>query len=690
MTKRTSLWIQIGIALAALAGSVYVACSPANSLMRWYNIDDAFYYYKVAQNVLTGHGFTFDQINLSNGFHPLWMVVCLGVFWLSWYNLLLPLRVLAVVSGLFNAASAVLMFQLLKRVVRPVFAVLGALLWALGPSIFGTTTVHGMETAVSVFFILLLLNLGWNYLEKKSIGDEKPVQLLWIGLVGALTMLARLDNVFLVGFVGIFLVFGVTRISRLLQRDLLLITVATALSFLTVPYFYQDGINAFSIYPLLALGLLVKPLGFYLAGLYSNLQRPGKWTSYAKLALQIGATLLLYAGLGYVLRQGHLVRFFSWRVMLSDCALTGLLIFASRLFFKLPEDTEPAPSFPQFLSGLLKGWKRLAADLLAYGSPILLLIGGYMIFNKLVFGTFTPVSGQIKHWWSTLANTVYVGKSSLVTVLGLSPNGNSGPWSLVTSYIDEASTWFCGLLKINDRLSGMLIFILFTVILLAAVVWVIKAAGVLKGKTFSILLSVLLFACIFQVAYYTGTGYAASRNWYWVAEMILLVLLGTLLLDCGFTLLERKKVSPIFAFVTGGLLIAGVLFLHGGYVYRLAPYRVPQGHQVDYIEDILELETLVPEGSIIGMTGGGTTAYFLPNRTVVNMDGLINSADYFAAMKAGTATEFLDALPLDYVYGTPYMLLESDPYVDILRGRLVEIKNIPGPEKFTLYRYIQE
>ncbi len=35
--------------------------------------DDAYYYFEVAKNIAAGHGSTFDQINHTNGYHPLWM-----------------------------------------------------------------------------------------------------------------------------------------------------------------------------------------------------------------------------------------------------------------------------------------------------------------------------------------------------------------------------------------------------------------------------------------------------------------------------------------------------------------------------------------------------------------------------------------------------------------------------------------
>ena len=56
-------------------------------------------------------------------------------------------------------------------------------------------------------------------------------------------------------------------------------------------------------------------------------------------------------------------------------------------------------------------------------------------------------------------------------------------------------------------------------------------------------------------------------------------------------------------------------------------------------------------------------------------------------MKNGTATQFLDELPLSYVYGKPYMLLESDPYGQIFKDRLKEIGFIRGYENFTLFEY---
>ena len=42
--------------------------------------DDAYYYFGIARNVADGHGSTFDGINSTNGYHPLWLALCVPVF----------------------------------------------------------------------------------------------------------------------------------------------------------------------------------------------------------------------------------------------------------------------------------------------------------------------------------------------------------------------------------------------------------------------------------------------------------------------------------------------------------------------------------------------------------------------------------------------------------------------------------
>ncbi len=87
---------------------------------------------------------------------------------------------------------------------------------------------------------------------------------------------------------------------------------------------------------------------------------------------------------------------------------------------------------------------------------------------------------------------------------------------------------------------------------------------------------------------------------------------------------------------------------------------------------------------MIGMPGGGTTAYFIHDRTIINLDGLINSYNYFQHLKNGQGREYLDQLGLDFVFGNPGMIENAAPYYSLLRDRLEAKTDIL---EFRLYQY---
>jgi hypothetical protein len=73
------------------------------------------------------------------------------------------------------------------------------------------------------------------------------------------------------------------------------------------------------------------------------------------------------------------------------------------------------------------------------------------------------------------------------------------------------------------------------------------------------------------------------------------------------------------------------------------------------------LEENTPPGAVIGMTGGGNVGYFIKDRTIVNMDGLINSYEYFHALQNGQAPVYLREHGMTIVFANP-RLLGLPPY----------------------------
>jgi hypothetical protein len=85
-------WFEIILIVLVMSISLYAALSDGQNLSwKWFTRDDAYYYFKVAQNISEGKGSTFDGINPTNGYHPLW-IEYKPIFALTRFDLILPLR----------------------------------------------------------------------------------------------------------------------------------------------------------------------------------------------------------------------------------------------------------------------------------------------------------------------------------------------------------------------------------------------------------------------------------------------------------------------------------------------------------------------------------------------------------------------------------------------------------------------
>src|SRR5574340_95737 len=77
-------WFEAVLTIVFLSATLFAAFSDAYNLPNtWFICDDAYYYYKVAQNISEGRGSTFDGIHPTNGYHPLWLAICIPIFALA-------------------------------------------------------------------------------------------------------------------------------------------------------------------------------------------------------------------------------------------------------------------------------------------------------------------------------------------------------------------------------------------------------------------------------------------------------------------------------------------------------------------------------------------------------------------------------------------------------------------------------
>lgn len=301
-----------------------------------------------------------------------------------------------------------------------------------------------------------------------------------------------------------------------------------------------------------------------------------------------------------------------------------------------------------------------------------------MTWNQIGFGTLTPVSGQIKRWWGTLPNSPYgFPPKRLSNYLGqfVTDDESIGPWAILTGPFYRTAE---GLITLTGQepttgarrvaLAGLGIL---SVGLISWLVWKNRAWAWQTVRGLGLL--PLLGGCLMQIAYYKIGGSVAERTWYWLAEMLVVVLAGGMALEM---LWQTLKKNSRFTNHVSRLAVALVFILTVALLY---PHllRIPRMFSAEtrdteafYLRRANWLEANTEPGALIGLTGSGSTGYFVEGRTIVNLDGLISSVTYFNAMKAGTADEYLAGIGLDYVFGNAYIVQESDPYGGIFEGQL--------------------
>ena len=707
-----------------LVAHLYAALVPPNSLMEWFRSDDAFYYFKTAQNITEGRGITFDGFGLASGFHPLWMALMVPVFALARTDLMLPLRIVVMLSALLSAGTGVLLYRTARRALAALPAAFIAIFWVFEPVIHNDVTEMGLESGISAFFIALLVyrvsafhtapagaapaaETGWLPFHSPAARS-----LLLTGLVGALTVLARLDNVFLVLVVGIWLALRPARMRYMLTADVLLVALGVLWSYMTrIGFGAVYAQMAESQLWMLALALVLRVGLYLLFGLY---RRPeGGWLGLGKQLLRAAGVGLLASVLLGGLMQGLLMlgvfQNFSRMLLIYEAGFGLAAVLAVRLLAALL-DAVTTRRVERVAGGGYADDQtafRLLPTLaraVYYFAPIGLVMAAYMGAHMAIFGTPSPVSGQIKRWWGTLPNTIYGRpEDSLAGLLGFFKRG--GPWVLLR----DLAAW-------PARLSEGARLLIYGALALSVA---LSQRARVRHAIDQLALFPLFTGGFLQLISYTGTGYLHMRTWYWVSSLLLSTLLLGVLLDALLHRIEHGGKLRTRAFsrsrrarhargagTTGGagtangpvapaaanplviwsrrlVIIAMVLVVLSGLadMVEQMPPTVRAENWEYYRTGTAELEAATEPGAVIGSTGGGVIAYFIRDRVIVNMDGLMNTTEYFHALQSGHAAEYLDQLGLDYVFATELVVTDSDPYFQ-LNGHLEKISSFGGATLF--------
>ena len=666
--KNKKLLIFLLILVINLLPHIYVSFSKPDTLLNWYLTDDAFYYFKTAQNIAEGAGITFDGIAPTNGFHPLWMIVCVPIFALARFDLFLPMRVLIVVQGILNALSGYLLYRLFADRFFEEIGWVAAAFWMFFPAIHGITTKLGLESGINALSILFLLFSLSRLPEKINDRDLPLKQYLGISLAAVLCLLSRLDNIFIILMVGVWVVFRFSSLRQKLLLDFSLIILAVVISYYSRIQMTDNIFNFLPFFYLLAaFSLVIKSVTFYFLGLYDIDRIKNLKQIVLRSIMAVTISSLLIGFIFYVVHDLlHAFRGFSRSVLIIDWLLSLLIFVPLRIFWFVRCQRFGCEEEDNSLRSNWRAWLTTAS---AYFLPLFTVLATYMTINKAYAGSAMPVSGQIKRWWGTLPNTVY-GRpiSTLQGVIGgfFDSNIESGPFWLITKPVNNIGLWLSRMFQLvkspNMNPHPFILALAWIVLVAIIITLLIGSWQIFARHSDRIGLAALAAGCFIHVISYKTTGYLHAKYWYWISEMILIVLVCGLVL--GSSIKNWYGTRSGHGFVRGFSYLSVFLFFSWFLVsiFRDFPLNGTAVSQYDYLGEKNFIESQTEPGDVIGMTGGGLVGYFVPDRKIVNLDGLINSAEYFEKLRSDQANNYLKDIGVKYIYGEEPVLLDSDPY----------------------------
>ncbi|MEW6715890.1 MAG: glycosyltransferase family 39 protein [Chloroflexota bacterium] len=528
--------VEITIVLLVLISHTFVSLADPNTVLNWYHVDDAFYYFKTAQNISEGRGVTFDGLGPTNGFHPLWLIVCIPVFSLARYDLILPLRLLILIQGLFNIGTGILLYRMSRRILSHETAVFISFFWLLIPQIYATVMVGGLESGINAFFIVFL----WFRLSSLPSTNELMTNLRQVGelgLLAALAILSRLDNAFIAVAVGVWLL-----------------------------YLYWSPVR--------------------------NEEHRSK---------------------------SH----WLWRIKVG----------------------------------------------FVYSLPVIILVGAYLLWNLVYIGHLLPISSEVKQWWGTLRNTPYgvppTSFRGFISEAFVNGDVGTGPWSF----------FFGPFLNIRDLLEkhGLQNLIRLRWLILVSIPLIYFWRKLIFSATRRLALIPLFLACLGQITYYKLSGHVAQREWYWVIELIFIVLVLGLLIEGVKGFIQKiPRLGPVTVRILLSASLIYLAYIHFDFVtHRFSFQGNYEGHF--YLDRANWVKNNTEPDAKIAITGSGNLGYFTPERTIINLDGLISNYDYLQHIQNGMGAEYLTSVGVDYVMGGGW-ILKMSPYKDTLAGHVEEVK----------------
>lgn len=185
------------LTISVIGGAVrlLVLLLPKSFLAAYRLPDDAMYYFTIARNLAAGRGISFDGVDPTNGFHPLWLFVITPIYWLThglWDSVYVILTLQSLLDSAIIFACGYTAYKLLDldEPQRHFAALAASMLYAFNP-ISIIRGINGLETTLaSLLLVVWLLYYTEHWRSKQT-------SYFGLAALSALVFLARTDLVFL-------------------------------------------------------------------------------------------------------------------------------------------------------------------------------------------------------------------------------------------------------------------------------------------------------------------------------------------------------------------------------------------------------------------------------------------------------------------------------------------------------------
>lgn len=330
-------------------------------------------------------------------------------------------------------------------------------------------------------------------------------------------------------------------------------------------------------------------------------------------------------------------------------------------------------------------WTPLLRSTVYLALPVILIFGGYVLFNLAAFGRALPISGDVKSTLHALQAAPLGGRFSPAYL-----------WQATLEALAQIPTilnYYLTTLLIAFSPWTLLARLILVLGLGGLAVWLIRRlrrarpaplAGIPPADRLAILgVAGVVLGHVWLFHFQLGAQYA-FLNWYYAPEYVFITFaLGLLLRGLGQVLGNPQPLHRVLqGWLIGSLAVSGLVF-GGQFTARSNPL---QPLLTPYLAVTWANEHLPPQ-AVIGSFNAGVVGYF-STQPVINLDGLMNDADMLAVIQGERdLVDYLErhgiAWIMDYTAGT-WSPADGQPFRNIPAARLEVAYALP----FTNYNFV--